>query len=148
MVYTSPPEDSASIPAPLRSNAMLSGASLISTLHARSVQFFTPFDVQNHDAAYLPGPVVVTLATASLKVNAPGVGKGIVEEWLARRGHVVSPESTGDEGYDKVLEVYCTSILPALDEWEYAAEFLHYETEMDPDPKQVCLLLSFALRQY
>ncbi|VDC07549.1 unnamed protein product [Peniophora sp. CBMAI 1063] len=144
-VYTAPPEDSASIPAPLRSNAMLSGASLISTLHARSVQFFTPYDVASHDAAYLPGPVVVTLATASVKINAPAIGRNIVEEWLARRSHVISSQAPGDEGYDKVLEVYCTSILPALDEWEYAAEFLHYETEMDPETKQRLVLSLSAL---
>lgn len=141
-MYTAPPEDSASIPAPLRSNAMLSGASLISTLHARSVQFFTPYSLSNHDAAYLPGPVVVTLATASVKVNAPAVGRSIVEEWLARRGQVVSPGAPGDEGYEKVLDVYCTSILPALDEWEYAAEFLHYESEMDREVKQVYTIVN------
>ncbi|KIJ39797.1 hypothetical protein M422DRAFT_49502 [Sphaerobolus stellatus SS14] len=34
------------------------------------------------------------------------------------------------EGYEKVLEVYCLHVLPRLDDWEYAREFLRYENEL------------------
>ncbi|KAI0312781.1 hypothetical protein OF83DRAFT_1144335 [Amylostereum chailletii] len=128
-VYTAPPEDAASIPAPLRSNAMLSSASLITSLHARSVQLFTPSS--KPDAAFLPAVVLVTLATASVRVNSASVGRSLVEEWLARRG-----QREDEDGYEKVLEVYCLSVLPALDEWDYAREFLGYETELKATRKE------------
>ncbi|KAI0067261.1 hypothetical protein BV25DRAFT_1769538, partial [Artomyces pyxidatus] len=132
-VYTSPPEDSASIPASLRANAILSGASLISSLHARSIRLFSPG--AEVDAAYLPAQVVVTLALASIKVFAPTVGRSLVEEWLSRRIQWQDP--SGEDSYEKVLDVYCLSILPLLDEWEYAGEFLSYESELPQESKQV-----------
>jgi hypothetical protein len=143
-LYASPPEDTASIPASLRSNAMLSGASLATSLHIRSLALFTPGTIPRPDAAFLPAPVLVTLAAASVKVNAPDVGRLIIEDWLARRGQdIYATVDHEEDGYEKVLDVYCTGVLPALEEWEYAAEFLQYESELDPSSKEVrgiCLL--------
>ncbi|THH15340.1 hypothetical protein EW146_g5124 [Bondarzewia mesenterica] len=138
-VYTSPPDDTASIPTSLRTNAMLSPQSFVSALHARSLQLFTRAD--RPDAAYLPSQVLVTLALASMKTNCPLLGRAMIEEWLARRGQS-SPygyEAVGGQrtdGYEKVLDIYCLNVLPMLAEWDYAEEFLEYETELDPSRKQ------------
>ena len=140
-VYTSPPTDSAAIPPSLRSNAMLSAQSLVSALHARSLQMFTP--TKKPDAAFLPFQVLVTLALASMKTDCPAVGRAIIEEWLARRGHsamYTGAENTNcqsPDGYEKVLDVYCLNVLPMLEEWDYALEFLEYETELEPSRRQV-----------
>lgn len=138
-VYNSPPDDSATIPAPLRSNAMLSSSSLITALHTRSLQLFTPDGAGRPETAWLPSPVLVTLVLASLKTDCAVVGRWMVEEWLARRGsvHLVPTGPAEKDGYEKVLEVYCLNVLPVLEEWDYAVEFLEYEGELAPERKQV-----------
>ncbi|KAI0033540.1 hypothetical protein K488DRAFT_47457 [Vararia minispora EC-137] len=145
-VYATPPEDSAAIPAPLRSNAMQSGPSLITSQHKRSLELFTPASALKPDASFLPAPVLVTLAAASVRVHAPDVGRLMVEEWLARRDQTLyGTIDQGEDGYEKVIDVYCTNVLPALDEWEYAAEFLQYESELGRSSKEVRLYL-FRIR--
>lgn len=87
----------------------------------------------------MPSKVLVTLVLASLKTDCAVVGRWMVEEWLARRGNI-QPALTGqvgEDGYAKVLEVYCLNVLPVLEEWEYAVEFLEYEGELTPERKQV-----------
>ncbi|KAJ4479176.1 hypothetical protein J3R30DRAFT_2728210 [Lentinula aciculospora] len=37
----------------------------------------------------------------------------------------------GGDGYSKILELYCLQVLPKLEQWEYATEFLEYENELD-----------------
>ncbi|KAJ3785184.1 hypothetical protein GGU10DRAFT_8179 [Lentinula aff. detonsa] len=39
----------------------------------------------------------------------------------------------GGDGYSKILELYCLQVLPKLDQWEYATEFLEYESELDQE---------------
>ncbi|KAI0303561.1 hypothetical protein B0F90DRAFT_1706852 [Multifurca ochricompacta] len=145
-VYTAPPVDTASIPAALRSNALLSGAALLAALHTRSVRLFTPADGPAPNPAFLPAQVLVTLALSSVKIGCPTAGRGIIEEWLACRLPAALPEN---DGYEKVLEVYCLNILPALGEWVYAREFLKYVTELPPQSKEVhasiCLSLASSL---
>ncbi|EIM91475.1 uncharacterized protein STEHIDRAFT_50066 [Stereum hirsutum FP-91666 SS1] len=138
-VYNSPPDDSATIPAPLRSNAMLSSSSLITALHTRSLQLFTPDGVGRPESAWLPSQILVTLVLASLKTDCALVGRWMIEEWLARRGSVdlVPTGPVEKDGYEKVLEVYCLNVLPVLEEWDYAVEFLEYEGELAPERKQV-----------
>ena len=141
-VYTAPPADTTRVPATLRSNALLSGAALLATLHSRSVRLFAPADSPTHNPAYLPAQVLVTLALSSAKIGCPAAGRGIIEEWLACRLPAAEPE----DGYEKVLEVYCLSILPALGEWTYASEFLQYETELPAQSREVCVRsLCFAV---
>ena len=48
-------------------------------------------------------------------------------------------EPEGREGYENVLDVYCTNVLPALEEWDYAKDFLQYETELDASRREVRL---------
>src|SRR6266702_2816844 len=132
--YTAPPADTASVPATLRSNALLSGAALLATLHSRSVRLFAPADSPAPNPAFLPAQVLVTLALSSAKIGCPAVGRGITEEWLACR----LPAAVPEDGYEKVLEVYCLSILPALGDWAYARQFLQYETELPAESREVC----------
>ncbi|KAH9048693.1 hypothetical protein EDB84DRAFT_160606 [Lactarius hengduanensis] len=132
-VYTSPPADAASVPATLRSNALLSGAALLATLHSRSVRLFVPADSPAPNPAFLPAQVLVTLALSSAKIGCPAAGRGITEEWLACR----LPPARPEDGYEKVLEVYCLSILPALGDWAYARQFLQYETELPAQSREV-----------
>jgi hypothetical protein len=133
-VYTAPPADTTRVPATLRSNALLSGAALLATFHSRSVRLFAPADSPTLNPAYLPAQVLVALALSSAKIGCPTAGRGIIEEWLACRFPAAAPE----DGYEKVLEVYCLSILPALGEWTYAREFLQYETELPAQSREVC----------
>jgi len=141
-VYTSPPPDSASIPTALRSNALLSAAALLATLHTRSLRLFAPADgPSTRNPAFLPAQVLVTLALSSAKIGCPASGRGIIEEWLACRASNTPAANTAvvtaDDGYEKVLEVYILNILPALGEWTYAKQFLGYETELPVQSREV-----------
>ena len=77
-----------------------------------------------------------------MKLNAPEVGKGMIEEWLATRG---DPEvvTEGSDGYEKIIELYCLHLLPRLEEWDLAAEFLQYEGGLEVVKKQVRPFSSF-----
>jgi hypothetical protein len=152
-VYSTPPSEAEELPSSIRANLMLSPQSLLASLHTRSLKLFTP-KVGGSDgdagaqrglsARYLPPQVVVTLVLASMKLNAPEVGKGMVEDWLSGRG---DPEGVveGDDGYEKIIELYCLHLLPRLEEWGLAAEFLQYEGELDIAKKQVRLRISFYM---
>lgn len=65
----------------------------------------------------------------------------MIEEWLSRR-HILcfSPEVADamGQGYQKVLELYCLQILPKLEQWDYAREFLEYEGELLSNAREVC----------
>ena len=134
-VYTAPPADTANIPAALRSNALLSSAALLASLHTRSLRLFAPADGPAPNSALLPPQVLVTLALSSAKIGCPAAGRGIVEEWLACRTPTVT--ATAEDGYEKVLEVYLLNILPALGEWVYAKQFIGYETELPVQSREV-----------
>lgn len=140
-VYASPPEteDPEAFPTSLRANQMLSPQSLVTNLHSRSLHLFTPTS-QKANAAFLPSQILITLVLASLKLGCPEVGRGIIEDWLARRSLSNSAEDL--EGYAKVLELYCLQILPRLEEWDYASDFLQYERELPQDTRDVSNLLN------
>ena len=89
--------------------------------------------------AFLPSPVLTTLVYSSLKIDAPDVGRVIIEDWLARREPNYSLESQRSEGdgYAKVLDLYCLQVLPKLDQWDYAREFLDYESELPAQHREV-----------
>ncbi|KAH9949997.1 hypothetical protein B0H21DRAFT_819691 [Amylocystis lapponica] len=130
-LYASPPpsQNPEDLPASLRANLMLSPEPLIATLHNRSLQLFTPsFPAQKPTSAFLPAQILVTLVLASLKLECTTVGRSMIEDWLARRSQEDSPDDR--DGYAKVLELYCLYVLPRLEEWDYAEEFLQYEREL------------------
>ena len=136
--YASPPpnEDPEALPAPLRANQMLSPQSFVAALHARSLQLFSPTaPLQKPSSSYLPAQILVTLGLASLKLECPDIGRGIIEDWLARRGQ--TPVGDDHEGYAKVLDLYCLQILPRLEEWDYAGDFLQYERELPQHTRDV-----------
>lgn len=72
----------------------------------------------------------------------------MIEDWLAQRQRVREElqYSTADEegpdmqkeGYVKVIDLYCLHVLPRLHDWEYARDFLAYESELEPGFRQVC----------
>jgi len=136
-VYATPPADSETLPPYLRSNSMLSPQSLLAALYTRSLVLFTPVlpesDVQgNPSVTHIPTQVLITLVLASMKLGVPEVGRSIIEDWLAKRTVHQDPASEDGEMYDKVIELYCLHILPRLEEWEYATEFLQDEGQLEP----------------
>jgi hypothetical protein len=68
----------------------------------------------------------------------------MIEDWLSRRGQNEEQEDEErEEGYEKVLEMFICQVLPRLEQWEYAEEFLKYETELSPNRREVnCFLLA------
>lgn len=138
-VYSSPPSRPEDLPDSLRRNLIESPPSLITALYARSLALFTPLSgvVQKPTAAYLPSQVLITLVYASLRIDGLDAGRAIIEDWLSGRDSSlpavdpsVAPEDTKKSGYEKVLELYCLQILPKLEQWDYAREFLEYEGEL------------------
>ncbi|KAF7375908.1 hypothetical protein MSAN_00005200 [Mycena sanguinolenta] len=41
-----------------------------------------------------------------------------------------------EQHYRKAVEAYCLYVLPKLEQWEYASEFLDYESELTPDTRE------------
>ena len=155
-VYSTPPSEAEELPSSIRANLMLSPQSLLASLHTRSLKFFTPkmgdLDPEagfqrRLSSRYLPSQVVVTLVLASMKLNSLEVGKGIIEDWLSVRDDPEVAIERGD-GYDKIIELYCLHLLPRLEEWDLAAEFLQYEGELDVAKKQVRLPTPFFMPPY
>ncbi|KIM39902.1 hypothetical protein M413DRAFT_446822 [Hebeloma cylindrosporum] len=135
-LYTSPPSSTETLPESLRSILSESPQALATSIYSRSLSLFTPnsgiAQKATSNAAYLPSPVLTTLVYSSLKIDAPDVGRVVIEDWLACREpiySVVPHESEGD-GYAKVLDLYCLQVLPKLEQWDYAKEFLEYESEL------------------
>ncbi|KAG9315029.1 hypothetical protein JVU11DRAFT_4141 [Chiua virens] len=135
-VYASPP-DRNTLPESLRELLLLSPQSFVTTSHARSLALFTPSSLpRTPSSAFLPHQVLITQVASSIKVNCPQIGREITEDWLSNRGQYDYIPSTG-EAYEKVLELYFLHVLPRLEEWDYAKEFLAYEVELLPSKRTV-----------
>lgn len=128
-VYSSPPSANESLPNSLQDNQIKSPQEFLTAIHARSLSLFSRSSIVN--SAHLPTQVLITLIYSSLRVNFPDVGRSIIEDWLACRETPISSTTNGDTdgGYEKILELYCLQILPKLEQWDYAQEFLGYEGE-------------------
>ena len=61
----------------------------------------------------------------------------MIEDWLARKNPEILSSGEGRLGYIKILELYCLHILPRLEEWDFAQDFLQYERELDAEMRQV-----------
>ena len=102
-VYSTPPADAEELPPSIRVNLMHSPKSLLASLHIRSLKLFTPKTEGSGGAGpqrtlrsrYLLPQVVVTPVLATIKLNAPEVGKWMVEDWLAGRGDPEDGFQTG-----------------------------------------------------
>lgn len=138
-LYAAPPatEDPDELPAPLRANLLLSPEPFIATLHNRSLQLFMPASAGKPNSSCLPAQVLVTLALAGLKLGCTAVARAMIEDWLARRPQYAEAGKEEREGYAKVLELYCLHVLPRLEDWDYAEDFLQYERELAPDARKV-----------
>ncbi|KAJ7076894.1 hypothetical protein B0H15DRAFT_575752 [Mycena belliarum] len=111
---------------------------LITSAYHRSLSLFTP-RTEPQKASYIPSAVILTLVYSSLKLEAPDAGRVVVEDWLASRHYSpFSSENAKEEGinYRKAVEAYCLYVLPKLEQWEYAREFLDYESELLPDARE------------
>jgi hypothetical protein len=121
---------------------------LATSIYSRSLSLFTPNGGIAHkpalNPAYLPSPVLTTLVYSSLKIDAPDVGRVIIEDWLARRepNYSVEFQKSEGDGYAKVLDLYCLQVLPKLEQWDYAREFLDYESELPTQHREVPFLSS------
>ena len=144
-VYTSPPSSTESLPEALRTNLIESPQALATLIYSRSLALFTPsnegLSKTALNAAYLPYQVISTLVYCTLKIDAPDVGRIVIEDWLARREPHYSlersPEKLEGGGYEKTLELYTLHILPKLEQWDYAKEFLEYESELTSQRREV-----------
>lgn len=142
-VYASPPalKDPTAFPTALRANQMLSSQSLVTSLHERSLNLFTPTNPTTRPSPFfLPHQILVTLVLASMKLGCPLVGKNMIEDWLARKNPELLSSSEGRLGYIKILELYCLHILPHLEQWDFAQDFLQYERELDETMRKVSVL--------
>lgn len=153
-VYASPPQptDPQALPTALRDILTTPPQSLISDLHKRSTALFTPSTrSQKANSTVLPTQVLMTLILSSMKLDCPEVGRGMIEDWLARRGqghYDEPPPDIDEEGYEKVLGMYCLHVLPRLEEWDYAREFLQYERELPQEKRQVILFSPLIMYHY
>ncbi|KAJ3923697.1 hypothetical protein F5877DRAFT_74036 [Lentinula edodes] len=168
MLYTSPPFSSASH-IPFMSEILSKPAqSFVEDMYIRSLNLFQ--QNENNATAALPAQVLSTLVYSSLKVDAPDIGRRMIEDWLVSRGDTTDLSSSwtstftsltensmsdgydadgsvngdspvdvslvkGSDGYAKILELYCLQVLPKLGQWEYAMEFLEYESELELEPR-------------
>ncbi|KAF7791748.1 hypothetical protein EIP86_002772 [Pleurotus ostreatoroseus] len=141
-VYASPPaqQDPTTFPAALRANQMLSSQSLVASLYEQSLNLFTPTNPPTKPSPFfLPHQILVTLVLASIKLGCPIVGKNMIEDWLARKNPEILSSGEGRLGYIKILELYCLHILPRLEEWDFAQDFLQYERELDAEMRQTMI---------
>ncbi|ESK94015.1 hypothetical protein Moror_12909 [Moniliophthora roreri MCA 2997] len=131
-VYTSgvpPSASSTEFPDQLKDITLKSPQNLVTEMYNRSLALFSPRSIPV-SSVVLPVQVLSTLVYSSLKLDAPQVGRDMIEDWLGRRGssyYTASPQ----DGYDKILELYVLHVLPKLEEWEYAIEFMEYESQLD-----------------
>nr|GAT57895.1 predicted protein [Mycena chlorophos] len=136
-VFTTPP--SKDLPDALRELLTQTPHSLLIAAYRRSLDLFTPRSVPPK-ALYIPSAVILTLVYSSLKLDAPDAGRVVVEDWLATRAYSASPASIDSDeeqgNYRKVVEAYCLHVLPKLEQWDYAKEFLDYESELTHDARQ------------
>ncbi|TFK20718.1 hypothetical protein FA15DRAFT_599241 [Coprinopsis marcescibilis] len=144
-IYADPPAMD-SIPRTLQSNITESPHTLMSNIYKRSLELFTPTsgpsDKLATDPAFLPSSVLITMLYSSLKVDSADIGRMMAEQWLSRREsplllNPTNSEETEDDGYDKVVEIYSLHILPKLEQWVYAKEFLQFEGELQQHRREL-----------
>jgi len=143
-VFADPPPME-SIPESLRGILTETPHTLMRAIYARSVGLFTPADGSTPNPGYLPPPLLITLLYASERIGCHDIGRMMAEEWLSKRespimlnGGSTGEDDTEEGGYDKVIEIYCLRILPKLEQWDYAKEFLQFESELSEPRREVC----------
>ena len=160
--YSSPPTSPANseypsaavdnLPPSLKKILQESPSSLLNIMYFRSIRLFSPATTDGTipTSSYLPAQILVALVYSALKLECPEVGRKFVEDWLAHRvllpfdpsqQSFSTPNGSASvdpmDGYERVIDVYCSQVLPRLGEWEYAFDFLKYEQELTEDKKKV-----------
>jgi hypothetical protein len=127
------------LPARLRETLSLAPVQFVESLHNRSQILFTPTLAPMPSSAFLPGQVLVTHIAAALKTRCPHMARNFVEDWLVRRNQIewTAPRDDELDGTLKVIEMYCLNVLPQLDEWEEAEEFVRMNSQLSEEKKQV-----------
>lgn len=113
-------------------------------MHSRSLQLFTPASRGKPTPEFLPPQILVALVLASVKLDCVHVGRELIDNWLSLRSQSIyehnqdeTQAKEGSDGYEKVVEMYTLHVLPRLEDWHSAREFLRYETELSQDRRMV-----------
>lgn len=67
----------------------------------------------------------------------------MAEQWLSKResplvlNSIPSGQDSDEDGYEKVVEIYTLHILPKLEQWQYAKEFLQFESDLPEHTREV-----------
>jgi hypothetical protein len=133
-VFTSPsssPNSTTHLPSQTREMLTMTPQVMLTSSYGESVKLFTP-KKHKPSSAWLPSQVLAALVLSSIKLGAPDVGRFMIEDWLGHR-----TVGTDTEGYEKALDLYCLQVLPRLEEWSYAQEFLEYENELPFEHRKV-----------
>ena len=134
--------ETATFPESLRASLSEAPPTLTSKFYKRSLSLFTPTDsiASGLNAAHIPTQVLATLVLASLKLECPDFARVMVDDWLGRREPALRSVDDGTEyedGYAKIMDLYCLHVLPKLSQWDYVFEFLEYESELSAKTREV-----------
>jgi len=97
----------------------LSPQDLLNSLYSRSLSLFSN---------KLPSQILVNLVLASLKLDSPLNGKAMIQDWLPN-------QSIHDAEYDKVIDLYCLHVLPRLDQYDLARQFIRSNSQITKQRK-------------
>ncbi|KAG9055683.1 hypothetical protein FS842_001490 [Serendipita sp. 407] len=135
-VYTSQP-----------SEATLSPLKFLHRLRSQSLKLFTPVGAVA-SISNVPDTVVLLLIVSALKLEEVNTAKDWVEEWLMSRNpqreDTIDPQINASDAtnsppmtsYERIIDIYVLHVLPRLDLWDDAVEFLRYESEMREEVKE------------
>ncbi|KAG8868046.1 hypothetical protein FRC20_004282 [Serendipita sp. 405] len=135
-IYTSQP-----------SEATLSPLKFLHRLRSQSLKLFTPVGAVA-SITNVPDTVVLLLIVSALKLEEVNTAKDWVEEWLMSRNpqreDTIDPQINASDAtnsppmtsYERIIDIYVLHVLPRLDLWDDAVEFLRYESEMREEVKE------------
>lgn len=94
---------------------------------------------------HVDGSVVVANILVELNVHQVELARSVVEGWLGTLSEFVLTfleEHSGDDdeismAYERVVELYILHVLPKLGEYEYAREFLNFNSILTEDKKRI-----------
>ncbi|TPX61036.1 hypothetical protein PhCBS80983_g01379 [Powellomyces hirtus] len=90
----------------------------------------------------LPAEVLCAGILLLQACKLPAESKTVIEHWLASRGDdyydtLLNTQEAELRGhYERVIELYCLHVLPSLEEWESAQDFLEWNEVLSTEVKQ------------
>ena len=135
-------KEAAALPESLRASLSETPHTLVTNFYKRSLSLFTPTDfiASGINAAHIPAQVLATLVLASIKLECPDFARIMIDDWLSRREPAIGAVDDGmepEDGYVKIIDLYCLHVLPRLNQWDYVFEFLEYESELSAKTREV-----------